>query len=414
MRFRRTASIIKLLDWPKEGELRVNIGLFTDTYFPQVSGVATSIKTLRNELEREGHSVYIFTTTDPHVDKDAFEPNTFRFPSVPFISFTDRRIAVRGLFHAYQVARDLDLDIVHTQTEFSMGYIGKFVAKNLKIPCIHTYHTMYQDYLHYILNGKLLRPYHVKQAMRAYLHHMDGVIAPSERVVATLQGYGIKAPMRIIPTGIDISQYEQPVKVNCRKKLGISATAPVLLSLSRVAYEKNIQEVVAIFPQILAQQPDAQLVIVGDGPAKDSLMQQAQQLGIAEHVIFTGEVPNEHVAAYYHMADLFVSASHSESQGLTYVEAMASGLKSVAAASPYTLELLDDPAIGTTFENQAEMVHQILTYLAHPHSYSDPGPRQRKLYAISATHFGEQVVRFYQDTRSDYAQRHPDSAGFSD
>ncbi len=124
----------------------MNIGIFTDTYFPQVSGVATSIKTLKEALEKQGHSVYIFTTTDPHVDKDAVEPNIFRFASVPFVSFTDRRIAVRGLFHAYQVAKELDLDIVHTQTEFSMGYIGKFVAKNLKIPCLHTYHTMYEDY----------------------------------------------------------------------------------------------------------------------------------------------------------------------------------------------------------------------------------------------------------------------------
>ena len=91
----------------------VNIGIFTDTYFPQVSGVATSIKTLKNELERQGNQVYIFTTTDPHVDKDTYEQNIFRFSSIPFISFTDRRIAVRGLFQAYEIAKELNLDIVH-------------------------------------------------------------------------------------------------------------------------------------------------------------------------------------------------------------------------------------------------------------------------------------------------------------
>ena len=106
----------------------MNIGIFTDTYYPQVSGVATSIKVLRNQLERAGHQVYIFTTTDPHVDKNIYERNIFRFTSIPFVSFTDRRIAVRGLFKAYQVAKDLGLDIVHTQTEFSMGMIGKFVS----------------------------------------------------------------------------------------------------------------------------------------------------------------------------------------------------------------------------------------------------------------------------------------------
>jgi 1,2-diacylglycerol 3-alpha-glucosyltransferase len=133
----------------------MNIGIFTDTYFPQVSGVSTSIKTLKDDLERKGHTVYIFTTSDPHVPEEAVEPNLFRFTSVPFVSFTDRRIAVRGLFHAYAVAKELQLDIVHTQTEFSMGYIGKFVARQLKIPVVHTYHTMYEDYLHYVMNGHL-------------------------------------------------------------------------------------------------------------------------------------------------------------------------------------------------------------------------------------------------------------------
>ena len=101
----------------------MNIGIFTDTFYPQVSGVGTSIATLRNQLERMGHTVYIFTTTDPKIEKKIYERNTFLFTSIPFVSFTDRRIAVRGLFQAYEVAKELNLDIIHTQTEFSMGLI---------------------------------------------------------------------------------------------------------------------------------------------------------------------------------------------------------------------------------------------------------------------------------------------------
>ncbi|KRK34359.1 glycosyltransferase family 4 protein [Loigolactobacillus bifermentans] len=392
----------------------MNIGLFTDTYFPQVSGVATSIKTLKEELEREGHTVYIFTTTDPDVDKDQFEPNIFRFASVPFISFKERRIAIRGLFRAYQVARDLELDIVHTQTEFSMGYIGKFVAKNLHIPCVHTYHTMYQDYLHYILNGKLVRPYHVKQAMRAYLHNMHGIVAPSSRVVKTLRSYGVKTPMEVIPTGINLCQYDHPVLDDPRVALQIAPTTNVLLSLSRIAFEKKIDEVIAALPAILAVVPNTVLVIVGDGPARETLQNQAKSLGIWEHVIFTGEVPNEHVAAYYHMADLFLSASESESQGLTYIEAMASGLKSVAAASPYTNDLLDDPAIGTTFTSEPEMVQQVTRYLAHPQVFNDPSPRLRKLELISAPHFGHRVIQFYRTAQIYYETLNRDSTKLSD
>ncbi len=179
----------------------MKIGLFTDTYFPQVSGVATSIKTLRDELERRGNQVYIFTTTDPHATDDESD-GVYRFSSIPFISFTERRIAIRGLFQATQIARKLDLDLVHTQTEFSMGMIGKFVAKNLNISCVHTYHTMYEDYLHYVANGRLLKPIHVKEGTLAFCHHLDGIVAPSKRVLDKLTDYGVKSPIRIILRGL--------------------------------------------------------------------------------------------------------------------------------------------------------------------------------------------------------------------
>ena len=206
---------------------------------------------MREQLEKQGHQVYIFTTTDPKVDKNVYERNIFRFTSVPFVSFTDRRIAVSGLFKAYQVAKELNLDIVHTQTEFSLGWIGKFVAKNLNIPCVHTYHTMYEDYLHYVANGHLLRPYHVKQAMRAFCYHLMGVVAPSERVIRTLNGYGVKSPIRIIPTGVNVNHYAQHEDVDWRAKYGFAKNTKILLSLSRLAYEKNIQEVIKTYPKIL-------------------------------------------------------------------------------------------------------------------------------------------------------------------
>ena len=146
----------------------MKIGLFTDTYFPQVSGVATSIKTLRDELIAQGHQVYIFTTTDPKAKDDDKENGIYRFPSIPFVSFTDRRIAIRGAFRAIKIAEKLQLDIVHNQTEFSLGVMGKVVAHHLNIPCLHTYHTMYQDYLHYIANVHILKPKDVGR-----LSHID-------------------------------------------------------------------------------------------------------------------------------------------------------------------------------------------------------------------------------------------------
>lgn len=382
----------------------MNIGLFTDTYFPQVSGVATSIKTLRDQLEKQGHQVYIFTTTDPKVDTNVYERNIFRFTSIPFVSFTDRRIAVSGFIRAAQIAKELNLDIVHTQTEFSLGWMGKFVAKTLKIPIIHTYHTMYEDYLHYVANGKILKPYHVKQMMRAFCYHIDGIVAPSDRVKKSIRGYGIDVPIRIIPTGVNLEQYQKEnQRDEWRDGLGYDKFTPILLSLSRLAYEKNIQEVIDSLPAILQEVPNAQLLIVGDGPARTSLEDQVHELGLDNNVQFTGEINNDEVYRFYQSADLFVSASDSESQGLTYIEAIASHLKVVAKSGVYTDSILNDKSLGQTFETEAEMVTAIKDYIEHPNAYNDPEPREKKLYEISADYFGKQVVDYYNNAISNHA-----------
>ncbi|QMU07322.1 glycosyltransferase family 4 protein [Levilactobacillus suantsaii] len=392
----------------------MNIGIFTDTYFPQVSGVATSIKTLRDQLEKQGHQVYIFTTTDPHVERNVYERNVFRFSSIPFVSFTDRRIAVRGLFQAYQIAKELNLDIVHTQTEFSMGWIGKFVARNLEIPCLHTYHTMYEDYLHYVANGKILKPVHVKQGTLAFCYHLTGVVAPSDRVLTTLSDYGVKAPIRVIPTGVNLHQYEQPDTANLRRQLGLAPDTPVILSLSRLAYEKNIKASIAAMPAILAQVPRAQLLIVGDGPARADLEQQVKTAGLTDHVTFTGEIDNDQVFRYYHLANVFLSSSDSESQGLTYIEAMAAGTKIVVMTSPYTDELLSSPTLGVTFTTAAEMIKHVVWYLQPEHQQPDPDLLAQKLAEISADTFGQRIINFYRDAQVSYEQAHEDSPDFSD
>ena len=380
----------------------MNIGIFTDSYFPQLSGVATSIKTLKDALEKQGHNVFIFTTTDPHIKKGTVEANIFRFSSVPFISFTDRRVAFRGFFEATKVAREVKLDIVHTQTEFALGMIGKYVAHQLKIPAIHTYHTMYEDYLHYVLNGHLLRPYHVKQFTNAYLKNMDGVIAPSKRVEALLKRYRVNIPMRVIPTGVDINSLNKPETVDVRKELDIPDDVPVLLTLSRVAEEKKIDRILNAMPEILDEFPQTRLVIAGDGPDMEVLQEQVERLTLEDSVIFTGDIPHDDVGSYYKMADLFVSASDTETQGLTYIEALASGTKCVVYDTDYTEHVFDDEEFGKVFNGPGEMLNEILFYLRKGRERIQPDKLAAKMEQISAQKFASSVYQFYQDTISNF------------
>lgn len=385
----------------------MNIGLFTDTYFPQVSGVATSIKTLRDELIAQGHHVYIFTSSDPRAT-DSPEDGIYRFPSVPFVSFKDRRIAFTGWLKVLRIARKLDLDIVHNQTEFSLGVMGKMVAKELGIPCIHTYHTMYQDYLHYIANGRVLKPKDVARLAHLYLKNMAGVIAPSERVLDTLESYHVESPIRVIPTGVNLRVYRlrdtPEQKLLMRQKYGYNGDTPVLLSLSRLAFEKNIQELIASMPDVLAKEPTAQLLIVGDGPARQSLERQVREMDLRDHVTFAGQISNDEVPHYYQIADVFVSASDSESQGLTYDESLASDVPIVVRRSEYTDQLIDDPGIGMSFQKRADLVKGILHYIQNPPVEEAKAKREQKLHDISAEVFGRRVVEFYEDCQMRVAE----------
>lgn len=378
----------------------MKVGLFTDTYFPQVSGVATSIRTLKEELEKAGHEVYVFTTTDKGV-KRYEDPTIIRLPSVPFISFTDRRVAYRGLMTSLKIAKEYQLDIIHTQTEFSLGLLGKMVARALKIPVVHTYHTQYEDYVDYFAGGKIIRPSMVKYIVRGYLNDLDGVICPSPIVSHLLDGYDIKVPKRIISTGIPIERFSQDdlpqEKIHgLREKLGILPDGTMLLSLSRISSEKNIQAVLASLPEVLAENPKVTLVVAGDGPYLDKLKAQAKELAIENHVVFTGMIAPEETVLYYKSCDFFVSASTSETQGLTYLESLASGRPIIAHGNPYLDHLVSDKAFGTLYYQKTELASAILDAIACTPKMTVEQLASKRV-EISSKHFGEVIYQFYLD-----------------
>ena len=378
----------------------MRIGLFTDTYFPQVSGVATSIRTLKTELEKLGHTVFIFTTTDKDVNR--YEDwQIIRIPSVPFFAFKDRRIAYRGFSTALEIARQYQLDIIHTQTEFSLGLLGVWIAKELRIPVVHTYHTQYEDYVRYIAKGMVLRASMVKYIVRGFMSDLDGVICPSEIVYDLLMKYKVKVEKRVIPTGIELAKFERPEITSeniadLRGKLGISNQETMLLSLSRVSYEKNIQAVLAALPAVLEENPDVKLVVAGDGPYLSDLKAQAKRLNITDAVIFTGMIAPSETALYYKAADFFISASTSETQGLTYLESLASGTPIIAHGNPYLDNVINDKMFGTLYYEERDLAGAILeAVIATPDL--DEKSLAAKLYEISAENFGRRVYEFYLD-----------------
>ncbi|MBE5924413.1 MAG: glycosyltransferase [Lachnospiraceae bacterium] len=309
----------------------MNIGLFTDTYYPELNGVANSVYLLKQELEKRGHNVYVITTKTPGVTDD--DERVFRVPSKAAPMVPERRI---GMPYHPKIAlkiHKMKLDIIHTNTEFGIGLFGRIMARELFIPVVHTYHTIYEDYTHY-LKKYISSEKRAKQFARTYskfsVRGAEELIVPTEKVATLMRHYGVKPDINIIPTGIDLSKFQEwdadDEKEKLKRSLGIPKGNKVVLSLGRVSEEKNIDEVMDYLDVYMAKHEDVTFLIVGDGPYKNSLERKARGLKYKKRMIFAGAKPWDEINHYYQIGDAFVSASTSETQGLTYIEALASGV----------------------------------------------------------------------------------------
>ena len=380
----------------------MNIGLFSETYYPEINGVATSVYMLKNELENRGHNVYVFTTTTPGAPEH--EHNVFRVPSMPFIFITERRV---GLFYQPKLAhiiKKLSLDIIHTHTEFSLGIFGRIMARELKLPIVHTYHTIYEDYTHYLTHFKMLDS-RAKAFARTYskvcCNTVEQVIVPSEKTKELLMTYSVHKDIAVVPTGIDLNKFDKNQflmeDVNALKqKYNIKPQEKVLLYLGRVSQEKNIEEIIRAMPEYMKTREVVKFVIVGSGPALEKLEHLVKELGLVERFIFTGSQPWDTIGLFYQLGNVFVSASRSETQGLTYIEAMASGLPVVAREDKCLEDILEEGKNGYSFTDTNGLyqgLDQIL-FLDTQTNYSENSIEKVKKY--STQEFALQIEKVYQ------------------
>jgi 1,2-diacylglycerol 3-alpha-glucosyltransferase len=381
----------------------MNIGLFTDSYFPEISGLATSIKVLRQELKKRGHNVYIFTTSNPNDSGN--HPGVFRLPSMPLIFLKSRRL---GLFYTPKAAKGvkhLKLDIIHTQTEFSLGIFGKIMAKQLGIPVVHTCHTMYKDYVHYISKGKFQRFTNnfVKVVSRKLYNDCDAIVVPTLKVYDLLRDYGVNKTMKIIPTGIELDRfasenYSKEELLKLRKSYGLTEEDPVIVYIGRIAKEKSIDVIINQMPKVLKKLPNAKLLIVGKNTETDSneLIELVMELKLEKAVVFAGEQPWEQIGKFYRLGDVFVSASLTETQGLTLIEAMASDIPVVARNDRNIEELIQDYRNGRIFDAVNELPGILIEVLSNKElAESFVTNARTTVEEYSAKQFGNRIENLY-------------------
>ncbi len=306
----------------------MKILITTDLYTTETNGVVTSVKNLYAELKSKGHDVRILTLSDTvrsHKDGEVYY-----IRSVPFAIYPDVRMPISFRHRLIRELIEWCPDVIHSQCEFFTFQFAKRIAKKTGAPLVHTYHTMYEQYVTYVIPSKRLGKKLVRVFIKRRLRKAEKVIAPTRKVEASLQSYGMKNDIEVIPTGISIDQHknrmDEKERLEKRRALGFADDDIIMLNLGRLGTEKNIDELLKLYSIAVTRNDRLKFLIVGDGPAKEELEKCAEKLGISDRVVFTGMVKPEEVQQYYQLGDLFVSASTSETQGLTYIEAAANGL----------------------------------------------------------------------------------------
>ena len=346
----------------------MRIALFTDTYPPEINGVATSSHTLASALIKNGHQVLV-VTTNPTGNTLEIKDNIIHIPGAELKKMYGYRLA--GIYNqkAMKVIRKFNPEIVHCQTEFGIGWFSRIVAHNLDIPLVYTYHTMYDEYTYYITKGHFdrLAKGFMRNYVRALITRATCFVTPSNKTKDFMRRIGIDKYAYVVPTGVDFDKF-LPENINpqavaeIKKKHGIDPDKFTLLSLGRVAKEKSIDFCIKGFAKFKELHPEAnaQMVVVGTGPALEELKVLAKDLGMEKDVIFTGPCPPSEVQNYYAVADAFSSASLRETQGLTYMEAMAAHLYVLARFDHNLLDVVQNGTTGYFFESEEEFASKLM------------------------------------------------------
>lgn len=384
----------------------MRVGVFTDSYPPYINGVSTSIVMLKQALEKCGHQVYIVTVNDQG-HSYRFEENNkiIRLPGIP-IGIYDYRMTSIYPIRVINRIKKWNLDVIHSQTEFGVGTFARIIAKQLDIPLVHTYHTMYEDYVHYITKGYFNKSSKkvVEYLTKFYCDKTaTELIVPTKKTYALFKDkYKYERNIHIIPTGIDVERfYKEKINIKdveeIKKKLEIKKDDFIILFVGRIGREKSIDVLIEGQHAFIKKHPNCKLMIIGDGPDAPYYMKLVKKWKLENNVKFIGKVPWDEIPKYYQIANIFATASRSETQGLTVIEAMASSLPVIAADDESFKSIVVDDLNGYLFSNKKQyrkIVEKLLDdkdkvlYLSKQARISSE--------SYSSKYFAERVLKVYE------------------
>jgi len=384
---------------------RYHIAHFTNTYHPVINGVVRSVSAFRKSLTEMGHNVFVFTHQGDYVDE---EPFIFRYPSLDLPISIDIPAVIPVSLMVDTVLPILKLDVIHTHHPILLGKTAVDKAQKLDLPLVFTFHSQYQEYSHYFpLSQKSVQKF-IKEMIHdwlfEYIQKCNHIIIPSESMRQMVEEkFGLLDGYTVIPTGIDLTPFKQADGKKFREKLGWG-NQKVIISVGRMAKEKNWKTVLEAFALAAQTLQDLRLVLIGDGPELPALKKYAHSLGLAPKVDFLGKIPFPKVPNYLKAADCFCFASLSETQGLVTLEAIASGLPVVAVDATGTSDIIDDGEEGYLTANDHSALGQALIRMfEHPERlahFKTAALERAKIFSIQGQ--SERLISVYKQAIEDH------------
>ena len=393
----------------------MRVGIFTESYPPLVNGVSTSILMLEHALTKLGHEVFIITVSDNK--KDYVLENKghiLRLPSVNLANCYDYKMTSVYPIKAVNMIKKMNLDVIHSNVEFTVGIFARVVSEQLSIPLVHTYHTNWEDYTHYITKNKKILDDICKKLLKYLMVFFEDktvteLIVPSNKIYNLFKDkYKFTKNIHIIQTGIETSKFykenfNQKDINSLKKKLGIKKKDFVVMTVSRLAKEKSVDRIINNHKELVKKYSNMKLLIVGDGPDIDKLKDEAKSLGVSDSVIFTGKVPLSDIPIYYQLGNVFVTASKSETQGLTVVEAISSSLPVVAVKDDSFVNSVIEEFNGFVFTDDEKYINSISKLYEDKDLYNRLSNQSRLLSAdFSSEYFALKVLKVYETAIENY------------
>ena len=318
----------------------MRILMMTNTYFPMVGGLEQSVHSFSEEFKSLGHEVLIVTPAFGGAPVE--EPGVIRINAIQKFKGTvfSVNFPVSGLLT--RLMKEFVPDMVHSHCPFFMGDFALRLSRQHAIPLVFTYHTMFEQYVHdWPVHNEGVKRFMVKLAA-GYANLVDQVIVPSESVQDILLKRGVKTPMEVIPTGVDLERFSKGDGKAFRQQNQIPFDALVVGHAGRLAPEKNLEFLTNCMVELLKKEPRAHALIVGLGPSEKMIKDTFRKAGFEKRLHLTGVLHYQNLVDAYFAMDVFAFASLSETQGIVLIEAMAAGVPVVALDAPGAREVVED------------------------------------------------------------------------